>query len=47
MANWVTEHKPEIIGFFTGLADAGFATVDAMLAAGSGILRAWANTAAA
>ncbi|MBM4542751.1 hypothetical protein GS463_27640 [Rhodococcus hoagii] len=45
VANWVTEHKPEIIGFFTGLADAGFATVDAMLAAGSGILRAWANTA--
>ncbi|NKU63899.1 hypothetical protein GS891_12340 [Rhodococcus hoagii] len=23
VANWVTEHKPEIIGFFTGLADAG------------------------
>ncbi|NKR96216.1 hypothetical protein GS473_04510 [Rhodococcus hoagii] len=45
VANWVTEHKPEIIGFFTGLADAGFGTVDAMLAAGSGILRAWANTA--
>ncbi|MGV9868088.1 phage tail tape measure protein [Rhodococcus koreensis] len=41
-AQWVTEHKPEIIGFFTGLADAGFATLDAMMAFSSGALRAWA-----
>lgn len=42
LATWVTEHKPEIIAFFTGLADAGFATLDAMLAFTSGALRGWA-----
>lgn len=42
MATWVTEHKPEIIGFFTQLADAGFATLDAMLAFTSGALRGYA-----
>ncbi|MGV0154957.1 hypothetical protein ACSW29_16645 [Rhodococcus sp. GB-02] len=42
MATWVSEHKPEIIGFFTQLADAGFATLDAMLAFTSGALRGWA-----
>ena len=41
-ANWITEHKPELIAFFTGLADAGFATLDAMMAFTSGSLRAWA-----
>ncbi|ORI15784.1 phage tail tape measure protein [Rhodococcus sp. 1168] len=45
VANWVTENKPEIIGFFTGLADAGFATLDATLAFSSGALRAWAGFA--
>lgn len=43
VANWVTTHKPEIIGFFTGLADAGFATLDAVLAFTSGSLRALAE----
>lgn len=43
VANWVTTHKPEIIGFFTGLADAGFATLDAILAFTSGSLRALAD----
>lgn len=42
IANWVTTHKPEIISFFTGLADAGFATLDAILAFSSGTLRAFA-----
>ncbi len=42
IATWVTEHKPEIISFFTGLADAGFATLDATLAFTSGALRAYA-----
>ncbi len=42
LATWVTEHKPEIIAFFTGLADAGFATLDATLAFTSGALRAYA-----
>ncbi|QSE90313.1 hypothetical protein JWS13_17645 [Rhodococcus pseudokoreensis] len=41
-ATWVTEHKPEIIAFFTGLADAGFAALDATMAFSSGALRAWA-----
>lgn len=39
VANWVSTHKPEIIGFFTGLADAGFTTLDAILAFTSGSLR--------
>lgn len=42
-ANWVTTHKPEIIGFFTGLADAGFTTLDAILAFTSGSLRVLAE----
>lgn len=41
MANWVTTHKPEIIGFFTDLAGAGFATLDGILAFTSGSLRAF------
>lgn len=42
MANWVTTHKPEIIGFLTDLADAGFKTLDGVLAFVSGSLRAFA-----
>ena len=42
VAEWVQQHQPEIIGFFTGLADAGFATLDAVLAFSSGVLRAFA-----
>ncbi|MET4611058.1 hypothetical protein ABIC28_002039 [Rhodococcus sp. PvR044] len=42
VAEWVGANKPEIIGFFTGLADAGFATLDAVLGFSSGALRAWA-----
>lgn len=45
VANWVSTHKPEIIGFFTSLADAGFATLDATLAFTSGALRGWATFA--
>lgn len=41
MANWVTTHKPEIIGFLTDLADAGFQTLDGFLAFTSGSLRAF------
>ncbi|MDV6231931.1 hypothetical protein [Rhodococcus cercidiphylli] len=39
LAVWVKDNKPEIIGFFTGLADAGFTTLDAILAFTSGSLR--------
>lgn len=39
LAVWVKNNKPEIIGFFTGLADAGFTTLDAILAFTSGSLR--------
>jgi len=42
-ANWVSTHKPEVIGFFTDLADAGFATLDALAAFASGSLRAFAS----
>jgi TP901 family phage tail tape measure protein len=41
--DWVNTHQPEIIGFFTRLADAGFVTLDAILAFTSGSLRGLAN----
>lgn len=39
VANWVSTHKPEIIGFFTDMVDAGFTTLDGILAFASGSLR--------
>lgn len=45
VAVWVKEHKPEIIGFFTGLADAGFVTLDAIMAFSSSTLRVMATLA--
>lgn len=41
-AQWVTEHKPEIIGFFTELATGALSCLDGMMAFSSGALRAWA-----
>jgi len=41
-AQWVTEHKPEIIGFFAELATGALTTLDGMMAFSSGALRAWA-----
>ncbi|WP_032405184.1 phage tail tape measure protein [Rhodococcoides fascians] len=41
--DWVNTHQPEIIGFFTRLADAGFVTLDAILAFTSGSLRGLAD----
>ncbi|RYF54619.1 MAG: hypothetical protein EOO27_23235, partial [Comamonadaceae bacterium] len=41
-ANWVTTHKPEIIGFFTELATGALTCLDGMMAFSSGALRAWA-----
>ncbi|MFI8567325.1 hypothetical protein ACIGGF_12255 [Rhodococcus sp. NPDC078407] len=45
LAVWVKDNKPEIIGFFTGLADAGFATLDAIMAFSSSSLRVLATLA--
>ncbi|MFD7046065.1 phage tail tape measure protein, partial [Rhodococcus jostii] len=42
LAAWVSTHKPEIIGFFTGLGDATLGTLDAVLGFTSGGLKAWA-----
>lgn len=42
LATWVSAHQPEIIGFFTGLADAALGTLDAVLGFSSGALKAWA-----
>ncbi|MGW4633675.1 phage tail tape measure protein [Nocardia sp. NPDC004415] len=42
-ADWVSTHKPEIIGFFVALADAGFATLDGIIGFTSGALRAFAD----
>ncbi|WP_280244934.1 phage tail tape measure protein [Nocardia abscessus] len=42
-ADWVSTHKPEIISFFTGLADAGLACLDGLIAFASGSLRAFAS----
>ncbi|MGW1740447.1 phage tail tape measure protein [Nocardia sp. NPDC001965] len=43
IADWVSTHKPEIVEFFTGLADAGFACLDGLIAFASGALRAFAS----
>ena len=45
VANWVSEHKPEIIGFFTGLAEAGLNTGIAMASFAADTLRVMANLA--
>ncbi|WP_280273371.1 phage tail tape measure protein [Nocardia wallacei] len=42
-ADWVSAHQPEIISFFTHLADAGFACLDGLIAFASGSLRAFAT----
>ncbi len=42
-ADWVSTHQPEIIAFFTHLADAGLACLDGLIAFGSGSLRMFAN----
>lgn len=42
-ATWVSEHKPEMISFFTGLADAGLACLEGMIVFASGSLRAFAS----
>nr|WP_314143369.1 phage tail tape measure protein [uncultured Rhodococcus sp.] len=43
VANWVTTHKPEIIAFFTGLAEAGLNTGIAMGKFAADTLRVLAN----
>ncbi|WP_067565793.1 phage tail tape measure protein [Nocardia acidivorans] len=43
VADWVSTHKPEIISFFTGLADAGLACLDGLITFTSGALRAFAS----
>ncbi|MFI7172296.1 phage tail tape measure protein [Rhodococcoides fascians] len=45
VANWVTTHKPEIIAFFTGLAEAGLNTGIAMASFAADTLRVLANLA--
>lgn len=42
LSGWVTEHQPEIIGFFTGLGSAALTTTDIILGFTSGSLRGWA-----
>ncbi|MCU1647178.1 MAG: hypothetical protein JWN03_7453, partial [Nocardia sp.] len=42
-ADWVSAHKPEIIAFFTNLADAGLACLDGLITFASGALRAFAS----
>ncbi|WP_416565050.1 phage tail tape measure protein [Nocardia testacea] len=42
-AGWVSTHKPEIISFFTQLADAGLACLDGLIMFASGSLRAFAS----
>ncbi len=46
-ADWFSTHKPEVIGFFTGLADGAFVTADAILAFASGSIRTLADFASA
>lgn len=43
LADWVSKHKPEIMAFFVGLANAGLATLDGMISFASGSLRAFAD----
>ncbi|MFI5778701.1 phage tail tape measure protein [Nocardia sp. NPDC051570] len=43
VADWVSTHKPEIISFFTNLADAGLACLDGLITFASGALRAFAS----
>ncbi|MGV9662575.1 phage tail tape measure protein [Nocardia niigatensis] len=43
VADWVSTHKPEIISFFTGLADAGLACLDGLISFTSGSLRVFAD----
>lgn len=45
VADWVTTHQPEIIGFFKSMADGAFTTADAVAAFASGSLRVFANMA--
>ncbi|MCF8781244.1 phage tail tape measure protein [Rhodococcus ruber] len=40
-ADWVKDHKPEIIAFFTELGTTALSTVDAFVGFSSGALRAW------
>ncbi|MFI5778141.1 phage tail tape measure protein [Nocardia sp. NPDC051570] len=42
-ADWVSVHRPEIISFFTHLADAGLACLDGLITFGSGALRMFAT----
>lgn len=43
LATWVSTHKPEIIAFFTQLADGAFGVLQGMLSFVSGTLRAFAD----
>lgn len=43
MADWVSAHQPEIIGFFTGMADAALATGQGVASFVSGSLRVLAS----
>lgn len=43
LATGIAQHKPEIMAFFTELADAGFVTLDAIIGFTSGTLRALAG----
>lgn len=45
LATWVSEHKPEIIGFFTDLGVAALSALDSFAGFASGALRAWAGFA--
>ena len=45
LADWVTTHQPEILGFLGQVADFAFRAADAFLAFASGSLRALANFA--
>jgi phage-related minor tail protein len=45
VADWVTQHQPEILGFFGKLADGAFATADALLGFTATGLRAFASFA--
>lgn len=45
VAEWVENHKPEIIGFFGDLADGAFATLDGIAAFASGTLNYFATMA--
>ncbi|MBF6460150.1 phage tail tape measure protein [Nocardia puris] len=43
IAEWISTHKPEILRFFTGLADAGLACLEGLIRFASGTLRAFAE----